>query len=49
MQDRAMTIRPVARRVQGVPASDGAGVRLTRVIGTRILRVAAGRFEEIDP
>jgi hypothetical protein len=32
-----MTIRPVARRVQGVPASDGAGVRLTRVIGTQAL------------
>ena len=28
------TIRPVTRTVRGVPASDGAGVRLTRVIGT---------------
>jgi redox-sensitive bicupin YhaK (pirin superfamily) len=37
MQDRTMTIRPVARRVQGMPASDGAGVRLTRVIGTQAL------------
>ena len=37
MQDKTMTVRPVARRVQGVPASDGAGVKLTRVIGTQAL------------
>ena len=37
MQDMALKIRPVARRVQGVPASDGAGVRLTRVIGSQAL------------
>ena len=28
------TIRPVARKLRGMPASDGAGVRLTRIIGT---------------
>ena len=37
MQDMALKFRPVARRVQGVPASDGAGVKLTRVIGTQAL------------
>ncbi|HZT50581.1 MAG TPA: pirin family protein [Stellaceae bacterium] len=37
MQDQAQRIRPVLRRAQGVPASDGAGVRLTRVIGTQAL------------
>ena len=31
------TIRPVSRIVTGVPTSDGAGVKLTRVIGTREL------------
>jgi redox-sensitive bicupin YhaK (pirin superfamily) len=31
------TIRPVSRIVRGVPTSDGAGVNLTRVIGTREL------------
>ena len=28
------TVRPVARTLRGLPASDGAGVKLTRVIGT---------------
>jgi quercetin 2,3-dioxygenase len=37
MQDAALKIRPVLRRVQGVPASDGAGVKLRRVIGTQAL------------
>jgi redox-sensitive bicupin YhaK (pirin superfamily) len=37
MLDKTMTVRPVVRRVQGVPASDGAGVKLTRVIGTQAL------------
>jgi len=37
MQDMALKFRPVARRVQGVPASDGAGVKLTRVLGTQAL------------
>ncbi|HTS90840.1 MAG TPA: pirin family protein [Stellaceae bacterium] len=31
------TERPVARLVRGMPASDGAGVRLTRVIGQPVL------------
>lgn len=31
------TIRPVSRIVTGVPTNDGAGVNLTRVIGTREL------------
>ena len=30
-------LRPVARRLRGMPTSDGAGVRLTRVIGTNQL------------
>jgi redox-sensitive bicupin YhaK (pirin superfamily) len=30
-----MTVRPVLKVVSGVPASDGAGVRLTRVLGTQ--------------
>ena len=29
-----MTIRPVVKTVKGTPTSDGAGVRLTRVLGT---------------
>jgi redox-sensitive bicupin YhaK (pirin superfamily) len=29
-----MSIRPVVKTVKGMPASDGAGVRLTRVLGT---------------
>lgn len=36
------TARPVARIVRGVAASDGAGVRLTRIIGNRAL-------PELDP
>ncbi|KFN41216.1 pirin family protein [Arenimonas oryziterrae] len=32
-----VTPRPIARRLRGQPASDGAGVRLTRVIGTNQL------------
>ncbi|MGE5665337.1 MAG: pirin family protein, partial [Betaproteobacteria bacterium] len=34
--------RAVIRRVRGVPASDGAGVKLTRVIGTPTL-------DHVDP
>ena len=30
-------LRPILRRVRGLPTSDGAGVRLTRVIGTEQL------------
>jgi hypothetical protein len=33
----APALRPVARRLRGMPTSDGAGVRLTRVIGTQQL------------
>ncbi|NVK43462.1 MAG: pirin family protein [Oceanospirillaceae bacterium] len=33
-----MTERTLERRVQGMPASDGAGVRLNRVIGTPALK-----------
>jgi redox-sensitive bicupin YhaK (pirin superfamily) len=29
-----MSIRPVVKMVKGMPASDGAGVRLTRILGT---------------
>ena len=29
-----MTIRPVAKITRGIPASDGAGVRMTRILGT---------------
>lgn len=35
-----MTLRTIKRRVQGVPTQDGAGVRLTRMIGTQYLRNA---------
>jgi len=37
MRDDVATVRPVARLVKGVPASDGAGVKLLRVIGTETL------------
>ncbi|HEV2161700.1 MAG TPA: pirin family protein [Stellaceae bacterium] len=33
MRDSVATIRPVAKLVRGMPANDGAGVKLTRVIG----------------
>ena len=36
------TIRPIARRLRGQPTSDGAGVSLTRVIGT-------GQLPALDP
>ncbi|HXP30290.1 MAG TPA: pirin family protein [Stellaceae bacterium] len=42
MRDQAMTLRPVERTVPGMPASDGAGVKLTRLIGSN-------RLGEIDP
>lgn len=32
-EDTANTIRPIAQVVEGMPASDGAGVRLNRVLG----------------
>jgi hypothetical protein len=36
------TLRPIARRLRGQATSDGAGVRLTRVIGTQ-------QIPELDP
>jgi len=39
---RPITIRPVAKLVRGMPASDGAGVKLTRIIGGPSL-------SELDP
>ncbi|MBU6506187.1 MAG: pirin family protein [Alphaproteobacteria bacterium] len=37
MRDTVATIRPVAKLVRGIPANDGAGVKLTRVIGSPAL------------
>lgn len=37
MRDSGATIRPVAKLVRGIPANDGAGVKLTRVIGSPAL------------
>ena len=34
-----MDTRTIARRVRGLPASDGAGVKLTRIIGQRALEM----------
>src|SRR5579885_2208479 len=34
MDSRTLTVRKVARLARGMPASDGAGVKLNRVIGT---------------
>ena len=34
-----MTTRTITRRVRGIPTSDGAGVKLTRVIGQRALEM----------
>jgi quercetin 2,3-dioxygenase len=42
MRDQAVTIRPVTRLARGVAASDGAGVKLHRVIGT-------GDLPDVDP
>ena len=42
LTDKVMEPRPVARAVPGMPTSDGAGVKLTRLIGH-------GRVSEIDP
>ncbi len=36
------TLRPIVRRLRGQATSDGAGVRLTRVIGTQ-------QMPELDP
>ncbi len=37
MRGATINVRPVARMFRGVPASDGAGVKLTRVIGSPTL------------
>jgi quercetin 2,3-dioxygenase len=42
MDGRTLTYRPVARVIRGVPVSDGAGVRLNRLIGT-------AQLEDVDP
>jgi len=42
MPDSVATIRPVAKVARGMPASDGAGVKLTRVLGGPAL-------PELDP
>jgi redox-sensitive bicupin YhaK (pirin superfamily) len=42
MTKQATSIRPVARVLRGVPSSDGAGVNLTRLIGSNAL-------SELDP
>ena len=34
-----MTARSITRRIRGIPTSDGAGVKLTRVIGQRALEM----------
>ena len=33
MRDQTTTLRPVAKLVRGMPTNDGAGVKLTRIIG----------------
>jgi redox-sensitive bicupin YhaK (pirin superfamily) len=38
----SIAYRPIARRLRGQPTSDGAGVSLTRVIGT-------GQLPALDP
>ncbi|MDE2229959.1 MAG: pirin family protein [Alphaproteobacteria bacterium] len=37
MRDTVATIRPVAKMVRGIPANDGDGVKLTRIIGNPVL------------
>lgn len=41
-REQTMDIRRITRRVRGMPTSDGAGVRLTRVIGT-------SQLPDLDP
>ena len=40
------TFRPVARLARGMPASDGAGVKLNRVIGTPQMLELGKRYEK---
>jgi hypothetical protein len=42
MDASSMTLRPAARIVRGVPVSDGAGVKLNRLIGTP-------QLDQVDP
>ncbi|MGH6989701.1 MAG: pirin family protein [Stellaceae bacterium] len=42
MDGQTLTYRPVTQRVRGTPVSDGAGVRLNRLIGTP-------QLDEVDP
>jgi len=42
MDQRTLSYRPVARSVRGLPVSDGAGVKLNRLIGTP-------QLEDVDP
>src|SRR5665213_1128724 len=42
MDGSTLTPRPVARQVRGVPVSDGAGVKLNRLIGTP-------QLDQVDP
>jgi quercetin 2,3-dioxygenase len=42
MRDQVMQVRPVVKAAPGMPASDGAGVKLTRLIGNPTI-------SEIDP
>jgi hypothetical protein len=42
MDGSTMTLRPAARIVRGVPVSDGAGVKLNRLIGTP-------QLDQVDP
>ena len=41
----SQSIRPVLRTLRGLPASDGAGVKLTRVIGTPQLTLETGSVD----
>ncbi|HEY5208703.1 MAG TPA: pirin family protein [Stellaceae bacterium] len=42
MDGSTLTPRPIARQVRGVPVSDGAGVKLNRLIGTP-------QLDQVDP
>ena len=47
MRDQTTTLRPVAKLVRGMPASDGDGVKLTRVRLDQVLAIAsAGNYVE---
>lgn len=49
-----MSLRPIVKTTRGMPASDGAGVKLTRMLGTPELRVLdpflmLDKFHSNDP